>query len=124
MQTKRNPRETGNVLICVLGSILILSLIGATVLQSSATRLNASTNQVRAWKESLSAAESGGDVAFAEIRKHLPGSNPATWWSGWTAGTNSSGTPMYTKLVTGLGASNLGAQAVVEPCYFGPSSTL
>ena len=58
MQTKKNTKETGNVLLCVLGTILIVSLIGATVLHNSTTRLNASSNQVRAWKEALSAAES------------------------------------------------------------------
>ena len=74
MQTKRNIKETGNVLLCVLGAILILSLIGAIVLRSSTTRLNAASNHVRAWKEALSAAETGGDIAFAEIRKHKAGS--------------------------------------------------
>lgn len=113
MQTKRNSAENGNVLICVLGAILILSLIGANVLHSSATRLNAATNQVRAWKESLSAAETGSDVAFAEIRKHKTGSNPATWWAGWTQ----SGTT-YTSPVTTVGANSLRAQTVVDECYF------
>ncbi|HAF13519.1 MAG TPA: hypothetical protein DCK99_07430, partial [Blastocatellia bacterium] len=66
MQTKRNIKEIGNVLLCVLGAILIVSLIGATVLRNATTRLNASTNQVRAWKQALSTAETGGDIAFAE----------------------------------------------------------
>jgi len=122
MQTKRNPRETGNVLICVLGSILILSLIGATVLHSTATRLNASTNQVRAWKESLSAAESGGDISFAEVRKQL--TNPSNQWP-TTAWINSGvtvqfpgGTKHVLSPVTTFGNSNLQAQTVVEAFYF------
>ena len=82
MQTKRNTRETGNVLLCVLATILIVSIIGATVLRNSTTRLNASSTQVRGWKEALSAAETGGDIAFAEIRKTLPGASPSP--SPWT----------------------------------------
>ena len=121
MQTKRNTTETGNVLICVLGAILVLSLIGANVLQSSATRLNASTNQVRAWKEALSAAETGGDIAFAEIRKHTTNSNPANWWVGWN---HVSGTTTYTSALTTFGSDNLQAQTVVEECYFDPTTKL
>ena len=71
MQTKRNIRETGNVLLYVLGAILVVSLIGAIVLRSSTTRFNVASNHVRAWKEALSAAEAGGDIAFAEIRRQI-----------------------------------------------------
>jgi hypothetical protein len=119
MKTKINSKDTGSVLLCVLGAILVLSLIGANVLLSSGTRLNSSTNQVRAWKDSLSAAESGGDIAFAEIRKHKLGSNPATWWVGWTQ----SGT-QYTSPLTTLGSNNLQAQTVVEECYWDTTTKL
>ena len=73
MKTNENIKETGNVLICVLGAILIVSFIGANVLRSSTTRFNVASTQVRAWKEALSTAESGGDIAFAELRKHQAG---------------------------------------------------
>ena len=119
MKTNLNTKDTGSVLICVLGAILVLSLIGATVLQSSATRLNAACNHVRAWKESLSAAETGGDVAFAELQTHKLGSNPANWWSGWTQ----NGTT-YTSPVTTLGKNNLQAQTVVDECYFDSTTQL
>ena len=119
MKTKINTSDKGSVLICVLGAILVLSLIGATVLQSSATRLNAACNHVRAWKESLSAAETGGDVAFAELQTHKLGSNPANWWSGWTQ----NGTT-YTSPVTTLGKNNLQAQTVVDECYFDSTTQL
>ena len=118
MQTKRNIKEIGNVLLCVLGTILIVSLIGATVLRNATTRLNASTNQVRAWKQALSTAETGGDIAFAEIRRHV-GSDPSTWWlvvDGWTT----SGTT-YTKETT-IPNSNLIAGTVVEKFFFDPTS--
>ena len=126
MQTKRNIKETGNVLICVLGAILIVSLIGATVFRNSTTRSNAASNQVRAWKEALSAAETGGDIAFAEIRKHL--SAPSSQWltTGWT--TTGTRTPEGTKHVlspkTTFGSSNLVASTVVEECYFDPTTKL
>src|SRR5881394_3681333 len=94
MQTKKNSKEAGNVLICVLVTIMILSLIGANVLHSSATRYNVTTNQVRAWKESLSAAETGGDIAFSEIRKQL--TNPSNQWA-TTAWTNSGVTAQFPK---------------------------
>jgi len=56
MRTKR-PAEQGNVLICALCTILIISLIGANVLRNCTTRFNVSSSQVRSWKESLLAAE-------------------------------------------------------------------
>src|SRR5207302_9289918 len=68
MRTK-DPAEEGNVLICALCTILIMSLIGANVLQNCTTRFNVSSSQVRSWKESLFAAEAGGDIAYAEVRK-------------------------------------------------------
>src|SRR5207245_2580946 len=113
MQTKKNTKETGNVLLCVLGTILIVSLIGATVLHNSTTRLNASSNQVRAWKEALSAAETGGDIGFAELRKQL--SDPANQWAGWTPSGTGYG---YVSPETTFGNSNLRARTGVETCYF------
>src|SRR6266705_6022749 len=110
MKMKSSSNESGNVLICVLGVILIVSLIGANVLRNSTTRLNASSNQVRAWKEALSAAETGGDIGFAELRKRFTGE---TQWSGWT----NSGTT-HVSPVTTFGSDNLKARTVVETCYF------
>jgi hypothetical protein len=123
MKTKRNIKETGNVLLCVLGAILIVSLIGATVLRNSTTRLNASTNQVRGWKEALSAAETGGDIGFAELRKQMStdSSVRASQWVGWTPSVTGFG---YVSPQTTFGSSNLMAQTIVEKCYFksqGPS---
>src|SRR4051794_16546189 len=116
MQLRFNRNERGNVLICVLGTILILSILGANVLHSSATRLNSSTNQVRAWKQALSAAESGGDIAYAELRRHV-NTDPGTWWNGWaTSGTK------HTGPASAFGADDLQTQAVVEECYFSPTT--
>src|SRR6187549_3731685 len=68
MRVKRFE-EQGNVLICSLGAILIISLIGANVLHNCTTRFNVSSSQVRSWKDALMAAEAGGDLAYAEVRK-------------------------------------------------------
>jgi hypothetical protein len=107
--------EKGNVLLCVMGVILVLSIVGATVLRNSTTRLNVSSNQVRAWKEALSAAEAGGNMAFAELRKEFSADSSvrASQWSGWT----NSGTT-YVSPESTFGSSNLKSRTVVETCYF------
>ena len=118
MQTRTTFRESGNALICALIAILIVSLIGANVLSNSTTRLNVSSNQVRAWKEALEAAEAGGDMAFAELRKQTStdATVRASQWSGWTT----SGTTHSSQQTT-FGASNLITQTTVETFYFDAS---
>src|ERR1700720_1785590 len=86
---KLQRTNTGSAIICVLCTIFILSLIGATVLMNCATRYNVATKQVKAWKKALYAAESGGDIAFAEVRKLL--SNPPAAFSGWSSGVPAPG---------------------------------
>src|ERR1700759_4007466 len=73
----RRPAEEGNVLICALCTILIISLIGANVLHNCTTRFNVSSSQVRSWKDSLFAAEAGGDIAYAEVRKTISAGMPS-----------------------------------------------
>src|SRR5882724_12260800 len=87
MQLRRT--NAGSALICVLCTIFILSLIGATVLLNCAARYNVATKQVKGWKEALYAAEGGGDIAFAEVRKLV--SNPTAAFSGWTSGVPAPG---------------------------------
>src|SRR6266446_3452190 len=87
MQLRRT--NAGSALICVLCTIFILSLIGATVLLNCAARYNATSKQVKGWKEALYAAEGGGDIAFAEVRKLV--SNPSGAFSGWTSGVPAPG---------------------------------
>jgi hypothetical protein len=74
--------EQANVLLFVVCTITIVSVIGANVLLNCVTRYNTSSSQVRAWKESLYAAEAGGDIAYAEVRKTVFDRNHA--FSGWT----------------------------------------
>ena len=76
-------RQEGSTIICALATILIISLIGANVLLNCATRYNASSKQVKAWKEALYAAESGGDIGFNEVRRTC--SSPGNAFSGWTS---------------------------------------
>jgi hypothetical protein len=115
MQTRKTFRESGNALICALVAILIVSLIGANVLSNSTTRLNVSSNQVRAWKEALEAAEAGGDMAFSELRKQTStdATVRASQWSGWTTSGTTHSSPQTT-----FGASNLITQTTVETFYF------
>ena len=87
MQLRRT--NAGSALICVLCTIFILSLIGATVLLNCAARYNVTSKQVKGWKEALYAAEGGGDIAFAEVRKLV--SNPTAAFSGWTSGVPAPG---------------------------------
>src|ERR1700720_2412268 len=99
--------EDASGLICVLSTILIVSVIAGNVLYSCITRSNAASGQGRGWKESLYAAEAGGDLAYAEIRKTV--FDPTHAFSGWTntgAGYNSSPAT--------FGRDNLTATATVD----------
>src|SRR6266478_919237 len=81
MQTGRYRTESGSTLIVAICTILIISLIGANVLLNCTTRYNVTAKQVKAWKEALYAAEGGGDIAFAEVRKTVTSGA----FSGWTS---------------------------------------
>src|SRR3954470_12620366 len=113
MRRKHRKNEQGNVLICALCTILVLSLIGANVLHNCTTRFNVSSSQVRSWKESVFAAEAGGDIAYAEVRKTVL--NPTQAFTAWT----NSG-PVHTSPVTTFGANNLVTDAVVDLFYYDP----
>ena len=115
MQTRKTVPDSGNVIICALIAILIVSLIGANVLSNSTTRLNVSSNQVRGWKEALEAAEAGGEMAFGELRKQIStdAGVRGSQWTGWTT----SGTT-HTSPQTTFGNSNLITQTTVETFYF------
>lgn len=78
----KQPAGEGNVLLCALVTMLIISLIGANVLRNCTTRFNVSSSQVRSWKDSLFAAEAGGDIAYAQIRKTVK--DPTHAFTGWT----------------------------------------
>ena len=101
------PREHGNVLLIVLCTILVVSVIGGNVLLNCMTRYNAASSQVRSWKESLDAAETGGDIAYAEVRKTI--FDPTHAFSGWnyTGG-------VYTNSAITYGNDSLSTAAKVD----------
>lgn len=107
-------KPKGNALICALCTILIISLIGAGVLLNCTTRYNASSKQVDAWKEAFFAAESGSDIAFAEVRKLV--SAPSTAFlasNGWT--TSAGSPPSYSHGSYSFGQDNsLSAKITVD----------
>lgn len=125
--------EKGSALICVLGTILVLSLAGAGVLMNCTTRYNATSKQVKGWKEALYAAEAGGDLAFAEIRKFgldqtmtagfatadgwaTPGPSPLPTTYSWNRG--------YTTAAPTFGEDNgLSAKVTVDRFGLLPGST-
>lgn len=79
MKTQFQRTDAGNTLICALCTILVISFIGANVLINSTTRYNVTSKQLKGWKEALYAAEAGGDIGFAEVRKLV--SNPSVAFS-------------------------------------------
>jgi hypothetical protein len=113
MKCKKNSSEKANVLISVLCTILIISLIGANVLQNCTTRFNVASSQVRSWKESLFAAEAGGDIGYGEIRKTVL--DPGNAFSGWTTSGS-----IHTSPVTTLPGNNLVTSSVVDLFYYDP----
>jgi len=62
MRIVKLESEGGTALLCVLCTILVLSLIAGNVLFNCITRYNAASGQVRGWKEAIYAAEAGGDL--------------------------------------------------------------
>src|SRR5437879_2227760 len=63
--------ENGSTIICAMGTILILSIIGANVLVNCTTRHNVTSKQVSAWRNALAAAEAGADIATRRRAKRL-----------------------------------------------------
>jgi hypothetical protein len=111
MRISQRTVARGNVLLCVLCTILVVSLIGGNVLLNCMTRYNVSSSQVRSWKESLDAAETGGDIAYAEVRKKIL--DPTHAFSGWTYSGGA-----YTNSPVTYGTDNLSTSARVDPFYY------
>jgi hypothetical protein len=111
MRISNRSFERGNVLLCVLCTILVVSVIGGNVLLNCMTRYNAASSQVRSWKESLDAAETGGDIAYAEVRKTIL--DPTNAFTGWT---NSGG--VYSNSAVTYGKDNLTTSGTVDLFYY------
>ncbi len=105
MKIKSNP-ESGSAIIAALVVIVIIAAVAANVLMNCTQRYNATSTQVKAWKEALYAAEAGGDIGYAECRRAV--SNPGTQFtsSSWNA-VAGAGTPTWTSAgATTFGPSN------------------
>jgi hypothetical protein len=112
MRIAQRTAARGNVLLCVLATILVVSLIGANVLLNCVTRYNVVSSQVRAWKESLDAAETGGDIAYAAVRKTIQ--DPNHKFSGW----NYSGGAYDNLPGITYGNDNLSTSSRVDPFHY------
>ena len=113
MKTRIRQRDNGNVLICALCTIIIVSLIGGNVLVNCARHYNITGKQLKAWKEAMYAAEAGGDAGLDEIRNRLvpgnPNANPNAWGSdGW------SGSGPWTKTFSGFENNTLSTIVTVD----------
>jgi Tfp pilus assembly protein PilX len=115
MKNNKSKLQEGNVLICALCTILIISLIGANVLQNCTTRFNVASSQVRSWKEALFAAEAGGDIGYGEVRKTVL--DPSHAFNGWTNSGVQHASP-----VTTFGSNNLVTSSVVDLFYNDPAT--
>ncbi|HEV3408733.1 MAG TPA: hypothetical protein VG095_00435, partial [Chthoniobacterales bacterium] len=103
MMKPYRKQETGSTLIVALGTILVVSLIGAGVLMNCTRRYNAASKQVKAWKEALYAAEAGGDIGYAECRKFVTGKTEMfSTAHGWTKLTGTA-KDTWTKSLPGFG---------------------
>ena len=111
MQIAKRHLENGNVLLIVLCTILVVSVIGANILLNCTARYNAASSQVRSWKESLDAAETGGDIAYSEVRKTIL--DPTHAFSGWTYSGG-----VYTNSPVTYGQDNLKTSGRVDAFYW------
>src|SRR4029077_446885 len=113
MRISRGSDQRANVLLCVLCVILVVSVIGGNVLLNCVTRYNTASSQVRSWKESLDAAEAGGDIAYAEVRKTILDPTNAFTGSGWTYSGG-----VYTNSGVTFGRDNLNTSSKVDLFYY------
>lgn len=81
----RSAGEQGSVLMITLGMAAILAFIVAVTLKSTSNKY-LTAYQWASWQEALQGAESGADMAMAEMRKDV---NPAVSvaFAGWKLGT-------------------------------------
>src|SRR4029077_13949678 len=126
MKTRIHQQNNGNVLLCALCTILIVSLIGANVLVNCTRNYNVTAKQLKGWKEALYAAEAGGDAGFDEVRKALnPSSLPFTT-DGWTAAPSPAPTPgpAWTKTISGFGQGGSLSTTVTIDKLFDTTGTI
>ena len=107
----------GNVLLCALCTIVIVSFIGASVLINCTRHYNITAKQLKGWKEALYAAEAGGDAGFDEVRKARDPTNLPFIVDGWTTAPSPAPTPgpAWTKTISGFGqGANLSTTVTID----------
>jgi len=107
----------GNVLLCALCTIVIVSFIGASVLINCTRHYNITAKQLKGWKEALYAAEAGGDAGFDEVRKARDPTNLPFIGDGWTTAPSPAPTPgpAWTKTISGFGqGANLSTTVTID----------
>src|SRR5438132_749952 len=117
MKTQVQRGNSGNVLICALCTIVIISLIGANVLVNCTRHYNITAKQLKAWKEALYAAEAGGDAGFDEVRKARDPINLPFITDGWAAAPSPAPTPgpAWTKTISSFGqAGSLSTTVTID----------
>src|SRR6266513_2262181 len=82
--------RAGNTLLVAVLLLAVLSLVGATVLQTVSNRYDYS-QKVVGWSEALNAAEAGADYAFTNCVWSLGNSGITAWtdWKKYDTGTSS-----------------------------------
>lgn len=78
--------RAGNTLLVAVLLLAVLSLVGATVLQTVSNRYDYSQKAV-GWSEALNAAEAGADFGFANCGWNLTGQPTWVGWKKYSAGT-------------------------------------
>lgn len=96
--------QEGSVLIVTLSMIAILMLLVGVTLVST-TNKYFTAYQWASWQEALQGAESGADIAMAEMRKDVTGSGGVPW-VGWKVGTYS--------VVNGVNTVNTGTERPID----------
>src|SRR6185436_10657862 len=117
MRTQIHQRDNGNILVCALCTIVIVSLIGASVLVNCISHYNITAKQLKGWKEALYAAEAGGDAGFDEVRKLI----------GWTAAPSPAPTPgpAWSKTISGFGQeANLSTTVTIDQLFDNTGTTI
>lgn len=84
LRLARKQRE-GSIMLITLALIAVLMLLLGITLRSTSNKY-LTTYQWASWQEALQGAESGADIAMAEMRKDITASAPA--FAGWSVKTN------------------------------------
>ena len=78
--------RAGNTLLVAVLLLAVLSVVGATVLQTVSNRYDYSQKAV-GWSEALNAAEAGADFGFANCGWNAAGQSAWTGWKKYNAGS-------------------------------------